>query len=57
MDLVRQRNPPRRVEYSLSPSLMIVLIAQLVCVGDVAGLVTLVGMYAAMIRFGWLQER
>jgi hypothetical protein len=56
-DLGRQRNPARWVEYSLSASLMIVLIAQLVGISDVAALVALFGVNAAMILFGWLQER
>ena len=56
-DLGRQRNPARWVEYSLSASLMIVLIAQLVGISDVAALVALFGVNVAMILFGWLQER
>ena len=55
-DLGRQRNPARWVEYSLSSSLMIVLIAQLVGISDIAALVALFGVNAAMILFGWLQE-
>jgi hypothetical protein len=55
-DLGRQRNPARWMEYSLSSSLMIVLIAQLVGISDVAALVALFGVNAAMILFGWLQE-
>ncbi|WP_310528901.1 heliorhodopsin HeR [Nocardioides sp.] len=56
-DLDRSRNPARWVEYSVSSSLMIVLIAQLVGISDVAALVALFGLNAAMILFGWLQER
>lgn len=56
-DLARHRNPARWVEYSLSSSLMIVLIAQLVGITDVAALLALVGVNASMILFGWLQER
>ena len=56
-DLRCQRNPARWIEYSLSSSLMIVLIAQLVGISDVAALVALFGVNAAMILFGWLQER
>lgn len=55
-DLSHQRNPARWVEYSLSSSLMIVLIAQLVGISDVAALIGLFGVNAAMILFGWLQE-
>lgn len=55
-DLGEQRNPARWVEYSLSASLMIVLIAQLVGISDVAALVAIFGVNASMILFGWLQE-
>jgi hypothetical protein len=55
-DLARHRNPARWVEYSLSASLMIVLIAQLVGISDVAALIALFGVNASMILFGWLQE-
>ena len=56
-DLGRNRNPARWVEYSLSSSLMIVLIAQLVGISDIAALIALFGVNASMILFGWLQER
>jgi hypothetical protein len=56
-DLSRGRNPARWVEYSISSSLMIVLIAQLVGIADVAALIALFGVNASMILFGWLQER
>lgn len=55
--LARMRNPYRWLEYSASASIMIVLIAMLVGIDDVAALVALVGVNAAMIGFGWLQER
>ena len=55
--LARCRNPYRWLEYSLSASIMIVLIAMLVGIEDVAALVALVGVNAAMIGFGWIQER
>ena len=45
------------MEYSVSSSLMIVLIAQLVGIADVAELLALFGVNASMILFGWLQER
>ena len=41
----------------MSASLMIVLIAQLVGISDIAALVALFGVNTAMILFGWLQER
>ena len=56
-DLGRGINRARWVEYSLSASLMIVLIAQLVGISDVAALIALFGVNASMILFGWLQER
>lgn len=55
--LLHHRNPYRWLEYSLSASIMIVLIAMLVGIDDVAALVALVGVNAAMIGFGWVQER
>ena len=51
------RNPYRWLEYSLSASIMIVLIAMLVGIDDIAALVALVGVNASMIGFGWVQER
>jgi hypothetical protein len=56
-DLGRNQNPARWVEYALSSSLMIVLIAQLTGISDVAALLALFGVNASMILFGWLQER
>jgi len=56
-DLARQRNVARWVEYAFSSSLMIVLIAQLVGIADVVALLALFGVNAAMILFGWLQEK
>ena len=55
--LTKNQNPFRWVEYSLSSSLMILAIAQLTGIEDVAGLIALVGINAAMIGFGWIQER
>jgi hypothetical protein len=52
-----ERNPFRWIEYSLSASLMIVLIAMLTGISDVAALVALAGVNASMIGFGWMQER
>jgi hypothetical protein len=56
-DLGRGRNSGRWVEYALSSSLMMVLIAQLVGIADVAALLAIFGVNAAMILFGWLQEK
>jgi hypothetical protein len=56
-ELLKGRNPYRWLEYSLSASIMIVLIAMLVGIGDIAALVALIGVNASMIGFGWMQER
>lgn len=55
--LARLQNPYRWVEYSLSSTLMIVAIAQLTGVEDVAAVLALAGCNVSMIAFGWLQER
>jgi len=54
--LRQHRNVFRWVEYALSASLMMVLIAQIVGISDVAALTAIFGANAAMILFGWLQE-
>lgn len=55
-NLARNRNYARWVEYSVSASIMIVLIAMLTGIGDIAALVALFGVNASMIFFGLLQE-
>ncbi len=50
------RNRFRWVEYSLSASVMVVLIAGTVGITDVAALLAIFGTNAAMILFGWLME-
>lgn len=50
------RNPYRWVEYALSASLMLVLIAQLTGITEATTLVGLFGVNASMILFGWLVE-
>lgn len=55
-DLARQRNRARWVEYALTSSMMIVLIAQVTGITDVGALVAIFAVNAAMILFGWLQE-
>jgi hypothetical protein len=57
VQLGKGRNPYRWLEYSLSASIMIVLIAMLVGINDVAALTALIGVNASMIGFGWMQER
>ena len=55
-ELTRGQNRFRWVEYSLSASLMIVLIAGITGITDVAALIALFGVNASMILFGWLME-
>ena len=47
----------RWVEYSISSSVMIVLIAQITGIADITALVAIFGVNASMILFGWLQEK
>lgn len=55
-NLERQRNYARWIEYSVSSSIMIVLIAMLTGISEVTALGALFGVNAAMILFGLLQE-
>ena len=55
-ELAAQRNRFRWIEYSLSASLMIVLIAGITGITDIAALIALFGLNIAMILFGWLME-
>ena len=55
-ELAHGQNRFRWVEYSLSASLMIVLIAGITGITDIAALVALFGVNASMILFGWLME-
>lgn len=55
-ELAARRNRFRWVEYSLSASLMIVVIAGITGITDVAALLALFGVNASMILFGWLME-
>lgn len=57
LNLRRNRNYARWIEYSFSASLMVVLIAMLVGIADVAALVAIAGVNASMILFGLLQEK
>jgi hypothetical protein len=56
-DLLRGINQVRWVEYSLSSTLMVVLVAQLVGIFDLAALLGIAGANVAMILFGWTMER
>lgn len=55
--LDNNRNYARWIEYSFSSSLMIVLIALLTGIADIAALIALAGVNASMILFGLLQEK
>ena len=55
--LKQNRNIFRWVEYSISSSIMIVLIAQLNGISNYAALVAIFGVNVSMILFGWLQEK
>jgi hypothetical protein len=55
-ELAAARNRFRWVEFSLSASVMVVLIAGITGVTDVVALTALFGVNTAMILFGWLME-
>jgi hypothetical protein len=55
-NLRQGRNLARWVEYSVSASVMLILIATLAGIWDLAALVGLFAANTAMILFGWLQE-
>lgn len=55
--LLRNQNIFRWVEYSISSSIMIVLISLICGVTDVAALIAIFGVNSSMILFGWLQEK
>jgi hypothetical protein len=55
--LERERNYARWIEYAFSSSIMVVLIAMLTGIADVAALVAIFGVNASMILFGWLMEK
>lgn len=55
--LEQKRNYARWVEYSFSSSVMVVLIAMLVGIADIAALLAIAGANASMILFGLLQEK
>jgi hypothetical protein len=56
-DLRRGINRFRWVEYSLSATLMVVLIASYSGITDITGVIAIAGANVGMILFGWLQER
>jgi hypothetical protein len=56
-NLLQGRNYGRWIEYVFSSSLMIVLIAMITGISDIAALLSIFGVNAAMILFGLLQEK
>jgi len=56
-NLLQNRNYGRWIEYFFSSSIMIVLIAQITGISDIAALLAIFGVNAAMILFGALQEK
>ncbi len=54
--LARSQNPARWVEYALSSSVMIVVIATLSGIQEIGTLVAIFGINAAMNLFGWSME-
>ena len=55
--LMHNRNIFRWVEYFLSSSIMIILIAQLNGISEYSALLAIFGVNVSMILFGWLQEK
>lgn len=56
-NLLQNKNYGRWTEYFFSSSIMIVLIAQITGVSDIAALLAIFGINACMILFGALQEK
>jgi len=56
-NLLKNRNHGRWIEYFFSSSIMIVLIAQITGISDIAALIAIFGINACMILFGALQEK
>ena len=56
-NLLQNRNYGRWIEYFFSASIMIVLIAQITGISDIAALLAIFGINASMILFGALQEK
>jgi hypothetical protein len=55
-ELRRNRNRFRWIEYSISSTLMIVLISLVTGITDLAALISIAFVNASMILFGWLME-
>jgi len=56
-NLLQNHNYGRWIEYFFSSSIMIVLIAQITGISDIAALMAIFGINACMILFGALQEK
>ena len=56
-NLLQNRNYGRWIEYSLSSSIMIVLIAMICGITDIAAMLAIFGVNASMILFGLLMEK
>jgi hypothetical protein len=56
-NLLQNKNYGRWIEYSITSSIMIVLIAQITGISDIAALMAIFGINACMILFGALQEK
>jgi hypothetical protein len=56
-DLSNMRNIARWVEYSISSTLMILLISLINGIWDILAILAIAGCNIAMILFGWLQEK
>jgi len=56
-NLLQNRNYGRWIEYFFSSSIMIVLIAQITGISDIAALIAIFSVNACMILFGALQEK
>ena len=56
-NLEQSQNYGRWIEYSISSSIMIVLIAMITGVSDIAALIAIFGINACMILFGLLMEK
>jgi len=55
--LARGVNPFRWLEYSLSSTIMIILVALYAGITQVSAVIAIIGANVAMILFGWVQER
>ena len=55
--LARGVNPFRWLEYSLSSTIMVILVALYAGITQVSAIITIIGANVAMILFGWVQER